>query len=243
MNWHERFRQQAGWTSELRTYLFKQADLPHARDVLEVGCGTGAVLQEIKSPTDVHGLDLDPDRLAEAHLHAPAASLVCGDALRLPYPASSFDITFCHFLLLWVTDPVKALQEMWRVTRPGGSVLALAEPDYSSRQDEPPGLQPLGKWQVEGLRRLGADPSLGKHLADLFHEAGIPIRECGEMQPAVSSPPTPADRQLEWAVMEEDLAGLLSPSSLQKYKQMDEAAWLAGTRRLHVPTYFAHGVV
>ena len=243
MNWHERFRQQAGWTRALRTYLFEQADLPHAREVLEVGCGTGAVLQEIEMPAHVHGLDIDLERLVEAHLHAPAASLVCGDALWLPYPASTFDITFCHFLLLWVPDPVKALQEMRRVTRPGGSVLALAEPDYSSRQDEPPGLQPLGKWQAEGLRRMGADPSLGKRLADLFHEAGIPIVECGEMQPAVSSPLAPSDRELEWAVLEEDLAGMLSPSSLQEYKNMDEAAWQAGTRRLHVPTYFACGVV
>ena len=227
MNWHERFRQQAGWTRALRTYLFAQAGLPHARDILEVGCGTGAVLQEMESPAQVHGLDLDPERLAQAHLHAPLVSLVCGDALWLPYPASSFDITFCHFLLLWVADPVKVLQEMRRVTRPGGSLLALAEPDYSSRQDEPRGLQPLGKWQADGLRRMGADPTLGKQLATLFHEAGIPLVECGEMQAAVSSPLSPADRKLEWAVLEEDLACMLSPSTLQKYKQMDELpGWL-----------------
>jgi ubiquinone/menaquinone biosynthesis C-methylase UbiE len=44
MNWHNRFLQQAGWTRDLRTYLFAQAGIERARRVLEVGCGTGAVL-------------------------------------------------------------------------------------------------------------------------------------------------------------------------------------------------------
>ena len=71
MNWHERFRQQAGWTRDLRTYLFTRADLAHAKHVLEVGCGTGAVLQDLETPALLHGLDFDPARLAEARVHAP----------------------------------------------------------------------------------------------------------------------------------------------------------------------------
>jgi len=41
MDWHKRYVQQAGWTSELRNYLFKRAGLSGARRVLEVGCGSG----------------------------------------------------------------------------------------------------------------------------------------------------------------------------------------------------------
>src|SRR3990172_4682062 len=159
MNWHARYTQQANWTRELHEYLFQRTGIEEANGVLEVGCGTGAVLSGIQTHA-LHGLDVRPASLMEARVHAPAASLTCGDALSLPYPDETFDITFCHFLLLWVREPRRALLEMRRVTRPGGSVLALAEPDYSARVDEPAELAVLGRWQAESLRGQGADPAL-----------------------------------------------------------------------------------
>jgi ubiquinone/menaquinone biosynthesis C-methylase UbiE len=164
MDWHKRYVQQAGWTSELRNYLFKRAGLSGARRVLEVGCGSGAILSGLVTGAAIHGLDREPDCLAEAHRYAAQANLACADALHLPYGGSVFDITFCHFLLLWVGDPLQALREMKRVTRPGGSILALAEPDYSARVDKPEELAVLGRWQAESLRRQGADPAVGSRL-------------------------------------------------------------------------------
>ena len=57
MEWHKRFVQQAAWTRELRLYLFKRAGMPVARRVLEVGCGTGAILSGLTTRAVVHGLD------------------------------------------------------------------------------------------------------------------------------------------------------------------------------------------
>lgn len=242
MNWHERFLQQARWTRDLRSYLFAQAGLCRARQVLEVGCGTGAILQELETPSAIHGIDLDPSRLVEAGTHAPRAVLACADALALPYKASSFEITFCHFLLLWVADPLQVLREMKRVTRAGGAVMALAEPDHEQRLDEPIDLVPLGRWQTEALQRQGADTTLGRRLGDLFEQAGIRIVETGSIsgeEKRLSS----SERALEWAVLEADLAGMLPAADLAEFKQLDARAWETGTRRLHVPTYFAHGVV
>ena len=243
MDWHSRFLQQAAWTRDLRLYLFERAGLSRARRVLEVGCGTGAILREGPATSAIHGLDLDPARLVEAHSHAPLAALTCGDALRLPYPAGSFEITFCHFLLLWVRNPLAALLEMKRVTRPGGSVLALAEPDYASRVDRPAALAPLGRWQAESLRRQGADPALGSRLAALFHQAGIQPVETGIIQEGREHSSTPAERTLEWAVLEADLAGWVPAHEIQKMKLLDQQAWDRGERVLHVPTYFAWGEV
>ncbi|MBI5945786.1 MAG: class I SAM-dependent methyltransferase [Chloroflexi bacterium] len=246
MNWHSRYLQQAAWTHDLRTYVFQQAGLANARRVLEVGCGTGAILRELDIPSAVtctgarrkcHGLDLEPASLIECRLHAPAVSLTCGDAHRLPFPHKSFDIAYCHFLLLWVSDPLQVVREMARVSH---TVLALAEPDYSQRVDEPSALAPLGKWQMDALRRQGANPSFGARLAEIFFQAGVKIIETGPIQgEAVMR--SAEDWENEWAVIQADLGGSVPDGEVQKMKFMDEAARRDGKRTLHVPTFFAWG--
>src|SRR5215208_5869128 len=165
MDWHRRYIQQAEWTRELRSYLFRQAGLKEASHVLEVGCGTGAILSGLSGFTSLYGLDIDSDALAACRLHAPSALLVQGNALQLPHPNKTFDIVYCHFLLLWVNDPVQALLEMKRVAKSGGHIIAFAEPDYNARVDQPRELAQLGRWQAESLKRQGADPGLGARLA------------------------------------------------------------------------------
>lgn len=242
MDWHARYLQQARWTRDLREYLFGGAGLQTARRVLEVGCGTGAVLRELAGPAAFHALDLEPAALAECGIHAPGVQRVRADGLRLPYPAAAFDISFCHFLLLWVDDPMQTLLEMKRVTRAGGSILALAEPDYAARIDEPPELRSLGEWQAAALRRQGADVGFGARLAETFHQAGIPLVETGAIQ-SRGTESTPGERDLEWAVLEVDLAGSVPDADIQQMKRLDERAWARGERILHVPTYFAWGRV
>ncbi len=237
MNWHARYLQQAAWTRDLRTYLFDKAGIEDARRVLEVGCGTGAVLREIHSPASLHGLDLEPASLAECRIHASAASLTRGDAHRLPFPDKSFDIVYCHFLLLWVRDPLQVVNEMARV---GRTVLALAEPDYSQRVDEPAELKKLGGWQMEALVRQGANPSFGARLAETFYQAGIQLIETGPIQSAEKKR-SAEEWENEWAVIEADLAESVSGEDIQKMKVLDENARRSGERVLHVPTYFAWG--
>ena len=240
MNWHTRYTQQATWTRALRDYLFEGIGIDTAQRVLEVGCGTGAILSGMQTNAS-HGLDLEPASLREAKTHAPAAALTCGDAHSLPYPNETFDITFCHFLLLWVTDPLKALGEMKRVTHAGGYVLALAEPDYTARVDRPTELAELGRWQTESLRRQGADPSLGGKLAELFYQARIKLVETGPIERQGNDASISAERELEWAVLEADLTGHISNQEIQRMKKLDKQAWERGKRVLHVPTYFAWG--
>ena len=242
MDWHARYLQQAAWTRDLRAYLFKKAGLDSARRVLEVGCGTGAILRDLTTPAPLHGLDLNPSALTQALVNAPAALLTCGNGLDLPYPSRSFDIVYCHYYLLWVSDPLQAVSEMKRVTKPGGHILALAEPDYFARVDKPAALRPLGEWQRDALQRQGADPGFGARLAETFFSAGIQLRETGTIQGGVDEPSV-REREMEWAVIQADLGESVSREEIQKIKLLDDEAWSMGERVLYVPTYFAWGVV
>ncbi|MBI3161003.1 MAG: methyltransferase domain-containing protein [Chloroflexi bacterium] len=237
MNWHARYLQQAAWTRGLRHYLFEKAGLEHAVRALEVGCGTGAILREIGMPIALHGLDLNPVSLSECRAYAPGVFLTRGDGHHLPYADKFFDIAFCHFLLLWVHDPIQVVREMARVSR---VVLALAEPDYSARVDKPLELKHLGAWQTESLRRQGANPSFGSLLAETFHQAGIRLIETGPIQSGEVIR-SAKDWEDEWAVIEADLDGMVPGADVQRMKTLDESARKNGTRILHVPAYFAWG--
>ena len=238
MNWHSRYTQQAKWTRDLRSYIFNKIKLDQKQRVLEVGCGTGVILSELPGYISIHGLDIDSVALAQCQVHMPSASLMRGNTLQLPYAENSFDVVYCHFLLLWVSDPLQALIEMKRVSR--NHVVAFAEPDYTSRIDKPEELAPLGKWQTDSLRRQGADPAFGARLAESFFQAGIELIETGTIQ-SVGNEASLEDWQMEWAVTESDLAGSISSVDIQMMKELDNAAREREERILHVPTHFAWG--
>lgn len=241
MDWHARYTQQARWTQSLRSYLFNKAGMAAARRVLELGCGTGAVLADlpVKPGTAIHGLDTNLSSVRLAATGTPGANLLCADGARLPYPNACFDITFCHFVLLWASQPLNLLQEMRRVTRRGGAVLALAEPDYGGRVDFPTPLAELGQWQAQSLRDQGADPQMGRKLAGLFAQAGLKNVETGVVGGEWTAPPAPEEQAMEWEVIEADLAGKVPAAALQKMKRLEEQAWSNGERVLFVPTFFA----
>jgi SAM-dependent methyltransferase len=245
VDWHARFTQQAGWTASLRSHLYQAADLQAAGAVLEVGCGTGAILADLPARTkaQIHGLDLDLTRLNEARGHVPSARLVNGNTLELPYPGRIFDICMCQFLLLWVGDPLQALREMRRVTRPGGAILVMAEPDYSARVDTPQEMVRLGEMQTRSLHAQGADPDIGVRLPSLFSQAGIDLVKTGSLQRMTPESLSAEDWELEWDVLGSDLAGLLPDPELAALKQIDLQARLKGERTLFVPTHFAWGWV
>ena len=70
---------------------------------------------------------------------------------------------------------------------------------------------------------------------------GIRTVETGNLQPAGTHLPAPGERELEWAVLEADLMGLVPLEEIQRLKLLDEAAWQKGERVLHVPTYWIMG--
>ncbi len=242
--WHQRYLQQAGWTREVRQHLFAKANLPPKAQVLEVGCGTGAVMSQIATETqyDQTGIDIDYPSLVFAQETCPKSDLTQADGHLLPFANSSFDAVYCHYLLLWVDDPLQVLREMHRVTRSGGAVIALAEPDHASRIDAPTPLDELGRLQTVALATQGANIGMGRLLSETFQKAGLELVLNGLLG-AEWSPSEQMPDGLEWKTIRSDLAEVMSAVELSRYQAVDQAAWETGTRVLFVPTFYAVGVV
>lgn len=99
--------------------------LPHAagRDVLEVGCGTGLILDRVaKVARTAVGMDLSAGMLARSIERR--LRVVQAEATALPFADGSFDLTCSFKVLSHVPRLDRALAEMARVTRPGGRVFA-----------------------------------------------------------------------------------------------------------------------
>jgi ubiquinone/menaquinone biosynthesis C-methylase UbiE len=242
-DWHSRYQQQAGWTRSMRHFLFRRMDLQPGKRVLEIGCGTGAITSDLAASfqLNVHGLDINLSFLALGHATDSLSSYTCGDAFSLPYPANSFDAVICHFFLLWIRDIPSVLAEMRRVTKPGGMLAALAEPDYGGRIDFPDSMSELGQWQAFALGSQGANPNVGRRLMAEFLAAGFVQVESGLMggqwKPIFDK--TAFDQ--EWKIIEADLQVMVSPARLQALRRMDEVAHRKGERILFVPTFYTVG--
>jgi ubiquinone/menaquinone biosynthesis C-methylase UbiE len=252
VDWQQRFVQQARWTEPARAYLLEKARQRRGAAVrqpfhiLEAGCGAGAICawlaaQGVGYAHNVTGLDIRLPFLRQAQASAPGCAFTCGDALRLPFAPSSFDAVTCHFLLLWLADPSAAMAEMVRVVRPGGAVIAFAEPDYGGRIDYPTPLAETGRLQAQALTRQGADASAGRKLRGWFHAAGLADVEAGLLGGTWQQAPSAQERALEWSVLEADLAGVLPAAELRRLREADEEAWQNGQRVLFVPTFYAIG--
>jgi ubiquinone/menaquinone biosynthesis C-methylase UbiE len=97
--------------------------------VLDVACGTGASFPFLKAASQVTGIDLSPGMLDLARRRAErlglSVDLQVMDAGRLDFADDVFDVVVSALSTCTFPDPVAALREMGRVTRPGGRILLL----------------------------------------------------------------------------------------------------------------------
>jgi len=116
--------------STIKERLVEEAAIKGGQKVLDLGCGTGTLvllLKRAQPDATVVGIDGDPEVLQIARRKAALSGLEIvldrGMAYALPYPDESFDVVLTSLVLHHLTreDKARALREVSRVLRPGGS--------------------------------------------------------------------------------------------------------------------------
>jgi len=106
---------QAHLQRQVRGYCIALAESYWKKEahILDAGCGTGALAQEIN--WHVTGIDLAFGMCVEAD-----KNIVNADAASMPFADESFDGIFSSLMLQWANDPLAILREMRRVAKPQG---------------------------------------------------------------------------------------------------------------------------
>jgi SAM-dependent methyltransferase len=168
--------------------LLDAAGVGPGQHVLDVACGTGILARtaaERIGPTgSVVGLDLNPAMLAVARRLRPDLVWQQGDVAELPFSGSIFDVVLCQSALMFFPDATKALREMARVCKPGGTVGIQV---YASLHEQPA----YGPWVEMVARHAGPEAVglLGTYwvhgdldtLAGRFRSAGLQVADLRTM--------------------------------------------------------------
>ena len=159
------------------------AHLRAGMDLLDVGCGPASItadLAERVAPGRVVALDAAAGALeaARATLRERGLSeqveVTSGDVMALPFEDASFDVVHAHQVLQHLADPVGALAEMRRITRPGG-IVAVRDAVYSAMTwfPEPAGMEQWRSVYMATARANGGEPDAGSRLLSWARAAGF----------------------------------------------------------------------
>jgi ubiquinone/menaquinone biosynthesis C-methylase UbiE len=174
--------QHARRTAEDCARFARHVIAPNSR-ILDVGCGPASITVGLArwvpggSVTAIEpgGDILDTAREAVAAAGAENVSVEEASVYELPYDDDTFDVAYAHQVLQHLADPVGALREMRRVTRPGGHV-AVRDADYYTMSCSPESVL-IDRWRDvyhRVARHNGAEPDAGRHLYRWCRDAGLP---------------------------------------------------------------------
>ena len=108
-----------------RLALIHQYAPLQGKRILDVGCGLGMYVKKMRDfSEEVYGVDVDPEKVAEARRTLPNIQLA--PAEKLPFPEGFFDVVLLHEVIEHVEDDRQATREAHRVTKGGGRVVIFA---------------------------------------------------------------------------------------------------------------------
>lgn len=177
----ERLGDQASTLADL---LHHDTRYPAGSTVLEAGCGVGAqtVILSRNSPgASITSVDISPDSLRQARAAVESEGIASvtfrqADIFNLPFADGSFDHVFLCFVLEHLREPERALQELRRVLKTGGSITVI-EGDHGSAFFHPESREARQTIQclVDLQARAGGNSLIGRQLFPLL--SGVGFRE------------------------------------------------------------------
>jgi len=151
------------WSRQLAPLLIGFAGVADGEQVLDVGCGTGSLtfaLPRAANVAAVTGLDFAPPYVehARAANTDPRIAIQQGDACAMPFDTGAFDRAIAMLSLQFIPEVERAVAEMRRIVRPGGTVAAAVWETY--------GGMPANRmfWDIAGV----LDPDAIKQRARMF---------------------------------------------------------------------------
>jgi SAM-dependent methyltransferase len=161
---------------------FFQNHLTPGVAVLDCGCGPGTITLGIARavhPGPVTGVDFGASQIERAIAHATAQTVGnvtfrVADCYDLPFERNAFDRIFSNALLEHLSDPVRALQELYRTLKPGG-IIGVSAPDWGGFLLSPPSAELTRAIEAyTGLQtRNGGDVQVGRKLGLHLAAAGF----------------------------------------------------------------------
>ncbi len=157
-----------GQTSLWRRRALADLGLEPGARVLDVGCGTGWVVQHLRKRypgSRVEGMDLSPGMLEEAQRIDPNGAYFEGDVCQIPREDGTYDLVTTVFTSRNFPDLERSVREMLRVLAPGGRLLVL-DSFPSARRGPWAAVQTFWmRWVVPVLVRPFADTGAYGYLA------------------------------------------------------------------------------
>lgn len=173
-NAYDRFMGQ--YSVPLAAEFVRLADISSGHRCLDVGCGPGALTAKLVSlvgPELVAAVDPSVPFVAAARERLPGVDIQTGTAEDLPFSDNTFDRALAQLVVQFMTDPVKGLRDMARVTRSGGLIAACVWDHAGGHGPLSPFWQAAHKMDGRApTEALLAGTAKGQ-LAELFDAAGL----------------------------------------------------------------------
>jgi SAM-dependent methyltransferase len=145
---------------------------------LDVGCGTGSfteLILERCAPSAISAIDPSEDQIvfAKSKLSANQIDYRKGDAISLPYKHDEFDVAVMALVIQYVPDPGKAMAEITRVVKKGGTVAAYVWPGRSEGHPYRALTDAIRSIGATDADRRGNRMRTTEALVDLFASSGL----------------------------------------------------------------------
>jgi ubiquinone/menaquinone biosynthesis C-methylase UbiE len=177
---HESVLRSHRWRTAANSAAYLLPHLQPRMSLLDVGSGPGTITADLaRRVARVTASEVSERALTLARAGIEAGGVdnvdfAVADVHHLGFPDASFDVVHAHQVLQHVGDPVQALREMRRVTKPGGLV-AVRDSDYAAFAWHP-ALPALAEWMTlyqKLARGNGGEPDAGRRLLSWARAAGF----------------------------------------------------------------------